>query len=74
MCRQVAYQVNSLPAGFLAIATHGLVNAKYQGSQILLCAYTSQRGIGAGFRCPTGLRNCHATMLGNFGESPQANT
>jgi hypothetical protein len=31
-----------MPADFLAIATQGLVNAKYWGSQILLCAYPSQ--------------------------------
>jgi hypothetical protein len=37
MCQQVAYEVNSLPADFLAIATYGLANAKYQGSQILTC-------------------------------------
>jgi hypothetical protein len=31
-----------------------IVNAEYLGSQILLCAYPSQRRIGAGFRCRTG--------------------
>jgi hypothetical protein len=33
------YEVNSLPADFLAIATQGLVNANYWVSQIILCAY-----------------------------------
>jgi hypothetical protein len=32
---EVSYEVNSLPADILAIATQGLVNAKYRGSQIL---------------------------------------
>jgi hypothetical protein len=53
--RQVAYQVNSLPADFLAIATQRLVNAKYWGSQILPRACPAQWGIGTGFRCLTGL-------------------
>jgi hypothetical protein len=67
LCQQVAYEVNSLPADFLAIATQGLVNAKYQGSQILLCAYPSQSRIGAGFCCLTGQSNYHAPTLSNFG-------
>jgi hypothetical protein len=41
-------------AEFLEIATQGLVNTKHGGSQILLHAYLSQRGIGAGFHCLTG--------------------
>jgi hypothetical protein len=53
-CQKVAYEVNSLPADLLTIATQGLVDAKYWGSTILLCAYPSQRGIQAGFRCLTG--------------------
>jgi hypothetical protein len=51
LCQQAAYEVNSLPADFLAIATQGLVNAKYWGSQILLCVYPAQKRIGAGFNC-----------------------
>jgi hypothetical protein len=47
--KQVAYEVNSLPADFLAIATQELVNSKYWGSQILLCAYPAQRGIEQGY-------------------------
>jgi hypothetical protein len=43
-----------MPADFLAIATQGLVNAKYFVSQILICAYASQKGIGAGFCSLTG--------------------
>jgi hypothetical protein len=34
LCQQVAYEVNFLPADFLVIATQGLVNTKYWGSQI----------------------------------------
>jgi hypothetical protein len=41
-------------ADFMAIATHRLVNAKYQGSQILPSAYPAQRGIRAGFCCLSG--------------------
>jgi hypothetical protein len=37
----------------MAIATQGLVNAKYLGSRILPCAYPAQRGIGAGCYCLT---------------------
>jgi hypothetical protein len=48
-----AYKVKFLPADFLAIATQGSVNGKYWGSQILLCAYPAQKGIGAGFCCLT---------------------
>jgi hypothetical protein len=50
----IHFKVNYLSADFLAIATQGLVNAKYQGSQILPCVYPSQRGIGVGFHCLTG--------------------
>jgi hypothetical protein len=49
LCQQAAYEVNSLRADFLAIATQGLVNTNYWGSQILPLAYLAQRGIGAGF-------------------------
>jgi hypothetical protein len=49
------FSSNFLQADFLAIATQGLVNVKYWGSQILLCTNPLQRGIGAGFCCPTGL-------------------
>jgi hypothetical protein len=53
-CQQVTYEVNSMPADFLAIATQRLVIAKYWVSKILPCAYSAQRRIGAGFRCLTG--------------------
>jgi hypothetical protein len=43
LCQQVAYEVNSLPADLRAIATQGLVNAKYRGSQILPHVYPAQR-------------------------------
>jgi hypothetical protein len=54
LCKQVACEVNSLLADFLAIATQVLVNAKYGGSQIQSCVYPAQKGIGAGFHCLTG--------------------
>jgi hypothetical protein len=54
MWQQVVYEVNSLPADFLAIAKYILVNAKYWGSGILPSAFPAQRGIGAGFCCSTG--------------------
>jgi hypothetical protein len=44
LCRQAAYEVNYLPLDFLAIATQGLVNAKYRGSQILPRVYTPHKG------------------------------
>jgi hypothetical protein len=53
LCKQVACEVNSLLADFLAIATQVLVNAKYGGSQIQSCVYPAQKGIGAGFHCLT---------------------
>jgi hypothetical protein len=48
------YEVITLPADLLAIATQKLGNAKYRGSQILPRAYPPQREIGAGFCCLTG--------------------
>jgi hypothetical protein len=54
LCQQAAYEVDSLPADFLAIATQGLVNAKYSASQILSSVYPAQRGIRAGFHCLSG--------------------
>jgi hypothetical protein len=51
LCQQVAYEAKYLPADFLAIATQGLVNAKYRGSQILPRVLSAQRGMGARFHC-----------------------
>jgi hypothetical protein len=68
-CQQVTYEVNSQQAVLLAIATQRLANDKYRDSQILPCAYPAQRVIRAGFCCLTGLSNCQAATLGNFGES-----
>jgi hypothetical protein len=54
LCQQVVCEVNSLTADLLAIATQGLVNAKYRVSQILLCVYPGRGGNGAGCHCLTG--------------------
>jgi hypothetical protein len=48
-CQQVTCEDDFLPADFLAIATQILKNAKYWGSQILLRAYPSQKGMEQDF-------------------------
>jgi hypothetical protein len=71
LCQQVAYEVNSMTADFLAIATQGLVNAKYRGSQILYRVYPARtKGNQSRISLPNWLSNCHAATVSNFSEFP----